>query len=194
MTISFNLPKAYEKANANNLKLTPEQFKEFNLWKENQDAPMIFTGAPGRGKTYAAAAFYNYRELAKMHLLKKNLLYSYEPEVCSLFCNLAVLFHEFLMCFDSKGGRERLTNRLLEPKLLILDDLGIREPSPGFADFIYLIIDQRINREKDLTLITTNCSSKEISELYGERIASRIATGYCIKFEGEDFRRQKRTF
>lgn len=194
MTISFDPPKIYEKACASNLKLTPEQFKEFNLWKENQDAPMIFTGAPGRGKTYAAAAFYNYRELKKMKLAEEDKRILWNPEQASLFCNLAVLFHEFLMCFDCKGARERLTNRLLEPKLLILDDMGIREPSPGFADFLYLIIDQRINREKDLTLITTNCTSKQLADLYGERIASRIATGYCIKFEGEDLRRQKRSF
>lgn len=189
-----SIPEIYKKANLEHLNFSDSQLYEFKLWQENQDAPMIFTGPHGRGKTYAAAAFYNYREQLKKESLKNSEPDDLYPEQCSFFCNIPTLFHEFLMCYDNKENRAQLTHELLYPRFLILDDMGAKEPSPGFADFLYFIIDQRTNRKKDLTLITTNCSSREISELYGDRIASRIVTGYFIKFEGEDLRRHKRTF
>jgi DNA replication protein DnaC len=194
MTTCFDLPEVYRDARPKDCRLNEKQAQELNLWLEYEDAPMIFTGTPGRGKTFTAASLYNQRQRKLKLLAEEDSRVINVPDFNSIFCNLSVLFHAYKQSYENSWELDKLLKNLLFPKLLILDDLGIREPSPGFADFLHLVIDQRVGRKKDLTLITTNCTSKQLSEIYGERFSSRVATGYCVKFEGEDLRKNKRSY
>ena len=58
----FDVPEIFKTAYPNQLRLKEDQKKEISLWLKDKNAPMIFAGPPGRGKTYAALALYNMRE------------------------------------------------------------------------------------------------------------------------------------
>ena len=69
----------------------------------------------------------------------------------------------------------------------MIDDIGQREPSPAFQDFLYLIIDSRMNKNLG-TIFTTNFSVGLLRERFGDPIVSRICSGEVLKFDGEDKR------
>jgi DNA replication protein DnaC len=97
---------------------------------------------------------------------------------------------------DARWLYEKLENtviefadRLKKTKLLVIDDLGTKAPSPAFGDFLYSIIDYRWNRRDTLgTIITTNMTGKITRERFGDAIISRIASGIVIRFDDEDRR------
>jgi len=70
---------------------------------------------------------------------------------------------------------------------LLLDDLGVEKPSEYITQEIGRLISKREEWSAP-TLITTNLNMMQLSERYGDRTASRIATGKVLLFEGEDKR------
>ena len=79
-------------------------------------------------------------------------------------------------------------DRITEPEVLFLDDIGTEKPTDWALQTIFTIIDRRY-RDKKRTFFTSNISLGELSERLGDRIASRIA-GMCsvIKLTGKDRR------
>lgn len=80
---------------------------------------------------------------------------------------------------------------LLECDLLILDDLGTEFLSPFYTSSLYNIVNARM-LEKRPTIISTNCTQKELLERYGEQVTSRIIGTYVpLEFVGRDIRQIK---
>ncbi|MBR4026814.1 MAG: ATP-binding protein [Lachnospiraceae bacterium] len=76
--------------------------------------------------------------------------------------------------------------------LLIIDDLGTEFANSFTTSQLFLCVNERILRQKS-TIISTNLSMKEITELYSERTVSRITSDYTIiKLFGDDIRFIKR--
>ncbi len=75
--------------------------------------------------------------------------------------------------------------------LLILDDVGTEFSSSFYTSALYNIINGRLMADKP-TIISTNLNQKELTERYGEQIASRI-TGLFTPLVccGKDIRQQK---
>jgi len=75
--------------------------------------------------------------------------------------------------------------------LLILDDLGSEFTGPFYTTALYNLLNTRIITGSP-TVISTNLSPKQLTERYGEQIASRI-TGLFqpLVFEGKDIRQIK---
>ena len=74
-------------------------------------------------------------------------------------------------------------------QILLLDDLGVEKTTEFLFQELGRLISGR--EEWDLpTLITTNLQldPPQISARYGERVASRIASGRVLLFEGKDHR------
>ncbi|MBR5539932.1 MAG: ATP-binding protein [Clostridia bacterium] len=80
---------------------------------------------------------------------------------------------------------------LLECDLLILDDVGTEFSSNFYTSALYNIINGRLMAEKP-TIISTNLNQKELTDRYGEQIASRVTGLFeplvCV---GKDIRQQK---
>lgn len=80
---------------------------------------------------------------------------------------------------------------MLECDLLILDDVGTEFSSSFYTSALYNIINGRLMAEKP-TIISTNLNQKELTERYGEQIASRVTGLFeplvCV---GKDIRQQK---
>ena len=83
-------------------------------------------------------------------------------------------------------------NSLLDPELLIIDDLGTELVNSFTTSQLFLCLNERILRKK-ATIISTNLNLGQIADIYSERVLSRIAGHYkIIKMFGDDIRMKKR--
>ena len=143
---------------------------------------LLFTGAPGLGKTFLSACIA--REVS-------------ENGFSVVYDTAAHIFQQFE---SGKFGREnpyeedpdREINRYLNCDLLIMDDLGTEMTTSFVQSAFYRIINDRlINRRK--TILSTNLKPQELSARYGAAVGSRIEGEYQImRFFGKDIRLQKR--
>lgn len=79
----------------------------------------------------------------------------------------------------------------LDCDLLIIDDLGTELNNSFTNSQLYLIINERLLRQKS-TVISTNLSLTNINTNYGERVFSRIASSYSVhRIIGKDIRLHK---
>jgi DNA replication protein DnaC len=80
---------------------------------------------------------------------------------------------------------------ILDCDLLIIDDLGTELNNSFTNSQLYLIINERLLRQKS-TIISTNLSLPNINTNYGERVFSRIVSSYSVhRIIGEDIRLHK---
>lgn len=143
---------------------------------------LMFTGAPGLGKTFLSACIA--REVS-------------ERGYSVVYDTAGHIFQQFE---SDKFGREnpyeeaadREVNRYLNCDLLIMDDLGT-EMLTGFVQsaFYRIINDRLLGRRK--TVLSTNLTPAELSARYGAAVSSRIQGEYDIlQFYGKDIRLQKK--
>ena len=143
---------------------------------------LLFTGAPGLGKTFLSACIA--REVS-------------ENGFSVVYDTAAHIFQQFE---SGKFGREnpfeedpdREINRYLNCDLLIMDDLGTEMLTSFVQSAFYRIINDRLlSRRK--TILSTNLSISALRERYGAAVASRIEGEYqMLQFYGKDIRIQKR--
>jgi DNA replication protein DnaC len=80
---------------------------------------------------------------------------------------------------------------ILDCDLLIIDDLGTELNNAFTSSQLYLIINERLLRQKS-TIISTNLSLENLNTNYSERVYSRIISRYTIcRIFGEDIRLHK---
>lgn len=80
--------------------------------------------------------------------------------------------------------------RMKQTELLVIDDIAIRDCTEAFKNEIYDIVDYRANEELT-TIYTSNIPLNGLSEVFGERIASRIeGMTIPVGFTGADHRRK----
>ena len=90
--------------------------------------------------------------------------------------------------FGRDTSTESIREDLLKSELLIIDDLGCEFVTQFTKAELYNIINSRILSELP-TIISTNCSAKELEEKYTQRTASRILGYYYpLVFCGKDVR------
>lgn len=83
----------------------------------------------------------------------------------------------------------RYKERMKKIKLLVIDDIAVRDTTEAFKNELFEIIDYRAT-EGLATIFTSNYPLIKINEFLGERIASRI-DGMCyqVGFQGTDNRK-----
>ena len=113
-----------------------------------------------------------------------------------------VLYFSAGMLFDrlaQEGGVSRkdsgagfLRSSLYDCDLLILDDLGTEWFNSFVFSEIFKLVNERILRQRS-TIISTNLTLQNLTEVYSERLLSRITSNYRMcKFSGPDIRMEKR--
>lgn len=141
---------------------------------------VLFSGKNGRGKTYVAQKVYD--------ALATYKLPQYDREEAWLM-NQVTIKTQWDFQRAEFGHTSKLLGEMCIAKLLVLDDLGIREPSAAFMEFLYGVADSRFNNRHRLgTIVTSNLSSKAMIEQFGEAFFSRIASGKIFVFDGKDRR------
>lgn len=154
----------------------PEDMKKkLYSFAKNPKGFVVLAGKNGTGKTFIAEAIH--RDFP-----------CYDTDF-NLFISQTQLNLKWQKFLNDYGETMYLLNQILQTKLLILDDIGTRVPSDAFMDFLYAIVDSRY-RERDYrgTVITTNLNSADMRQKFGDAFVSRVASGLCFRFEGEDRR------
>jgi DNA replication protein DnaC len=189
--------------------ILPQEFIDYadNLVSKLSDLSslkgLFITGSVGSGKTYCMAAMIRYMFIKQYDLTvekhrqidqrKYDFIHNIHTEIerpIRLKWYSMTDFYLQLKAYFGKPGSEQ--NKLIEDcktiDLLFLDDLGAEKASEWATGILYNIIDYR-NRNMKPTFITSNLSIADISNIYGERIASRIVE-MCevIYITGEDRR------
>lgn len=142
---------------------------------ENNEENLLFYGTTGLGKTFLCSC------IAKA-LIDKDKIVVYQ----TAFTILDILERK-------RFGKDRDKNSyeydlLFDADLLIIDDLGTEVTNTFTNAEIFNIVNTRIIKGKK-TIISTNLTPKEISEIYTDRIFSRILQKFIpLKFYGEDLR------
>lgn len=96
--------------------------------------------------------------------------------------------HKFGKDEDNSYQAANQFDYILDCELLIIDDLGTELNNSFTNSQLYLIINERLLRQKS-TIISTNLSLPNINTNYGERIFSRIVSNYnAQRIIGEDIR------
>lgn len=144
-------------------------------WARKPLGFVLFAGTSGRGKTYASCC-----------VLSMSVKYEV-PD--AYFINVSDLYVKWKDSFNSGASELHLLTSLGDKKLLVIDDIGVRTPTEGFLEFIYLLLNKRRSGEKG-TIITTNLTSAQMYEKLGDALGSRISGGEIIVFEGPDRRKK----
>lgn len=143
-----------------------------------QSGNMLFTGAPGLGKTHLSAAIA--REVS-------------DSGWSVVYDTANHIFERFEAQKFGRDDAEADINRILHCDLLILDDLGTEMTTAFVQSALYQILNTRL-MERRSTIISTNLIVPEIEKRYTEQIASRIEGEYRIyPFFGKDIRKLKRS-
>ena len=113
----------------------------------------------------------------------------------------ANVYHKHILKLISQKSEEKRTvseqlsedeQLLQECDLLIIDDLGTEFVTKFTQAAIYNIINTRLNSGKPV-IISTNLSTKELEDVYGNRMVSRIVGVLRkIEFYGSDIRQMKK--
>lgn len=141
---------------------------------------VLFAGKNGRGKSYVAKKVYE--------ALARYQLPEYDREE-AWFLNQIAIKSQWEFQRYEYGHTAKLMGDMSSSKFLVMDDLGVMEPSPSFMGFLYGVADNRSSNQHRLgTIITTNLSSKAMIEQFGEAFFSRVASGRNYVFTGEDRR------
>ena len=148
----------------------------------NQRAKCItICGNTGTGKTFGAKC------------LVREVLKKQEPALFLTAFELSSLMLKFHTAFVQ--DKNAIMSTLLEPELLVIDDLGT-EPilKKVTLEYLYVILSERLAKGKT-TFITTNLSLSHILDQYGERIFSRLSDkklSQLIELSGSDLRHNKK--
>ncbi|MCK9444690.1 MAG: ATP-binding protein [Tissierellaceae bacterium] len=147
-----------------------------NNFDEDNGENLLFYGTTGLGKTFLSNC------IAKS-LLDKNKIVIYQ----TAFTILEIIeSHRFRR--NSSGFDDNQYNLLFEADLLIIDDLGTEVANTFTNAEIFNIVNTRILGSKK-TIVSTNLTPKEISEIYTDRVFSRILDKFIpLKFYGHDLR------
>lgn len=139
---------------------------------------IILAGTPGTGKTHLATAILNVRIQNGQE---------------AIFCTVPELLSDIRRTFGSNNDTSELMELVKNAELLILDDLGVEKATDWVLEELFIIINSRLNNEKQ-TIFTTNYTNPsdliaKMGGIAGHRIVSRIKE-MCdwVKVEGEDWR------
>lgn len=143
---------------------------------------LLFTGAPGLGKTFLSAAIA--RVVAEggagvAYDTVTGLLAAFERE-------------KFSRDPDEQSDAASRVRQLMSCDLLILDDLGTEMPTAFTQSALYTLLDGRLRAGKK-TVISTNLNRTGIAERYGAALASRLTGEYeWLEFKGRDVRQVRK--
>lgn len=171
--------KDYKKSPRENMfenLLTAQDYCSFH--KKNIGQNLIFFGSTGLGKTYLSNC------IAKFFLDKGfSVVYQTAFELFDIISD-----KRFNNLNPQSNNADEKYKAIFNCDLLIIDDLGTESVNSFTLTELFNIVNSRIISKKR-TIISTNLSMKKFSEIYTERIFSRIAKYYdTLFFYGNDLR------
>lgn len=137
---------------------------------------ILFTGTTGVGKTFLS------------NCIAKSLIDRCFSVVYLTAAGLFDIFSKQAFRRDEDTDDIEIDNYILDSDLLIIDDLGTELANSFTISKLFYCVNERLLREKG-TIISTNLSTEDISNIYSERISSRIFSNYkLLRLFGNDIR------
>ena len=174
----FNSKVAKNEAQAENLEKLKTKLEDWcNKFPNLKKKILVFSGFAGVGKTFASKCIAN-------EISKKG------HSVCFV---TAFQMNELFLKYHTTFGSEKasILTPLLESDLLVIDDLGTEPILTNVTiNYLYLVLSERERFSKQ-TIITTNLSTSNLKENYGDRIHSRLLNKEISAFfnvKGDDLR------
>lgn len=144
--------------------------------------PILIYGPPGTGKTCAAAVAYRGCRQSAVWFECGELL----SDVAA--CRSSP---EGIIPKASHNGRSveisefSIKRKIGDAGLVVLNDIGLRSPSPAAYEILLGIIDMRLRRP---LIVTSNLDPDQLEQVFDARIVSRLARGSVIQVVGPDRR------
>jgi len=138
---------------------------------------LILQGLPGSGETFFSIA------------LLQELWKQLQPNPFVIFKMGTRLDVELLDAMMGKSDRSAsdIIRICAESSILFIDDFGLERASERVQRQYFDILNPRISRNV-ITIVSTNCSMRELRDKFGERIYSRLKGFKLVKFPEVDFR------
>ncbi len=130
-------------------------------------------GPAGSGKTYSAMATCE--------------LFTRDDGSC-LFFTQKQLADQWQANFNSDKPY-LFREKIYSYALLVVDDFGTKDPTPGFLEFFMDVINTRMQWKRRGTIITTNLDDKNMAQFCGSSLSDRLNTGQKLIFTGKTKRK-----
>lgn len=140
--------------------------------------PIYLHGEAGRGKTCAAACVFAAWTEGHPVWLRLPAFLSLIQECRRHRVVLPGSAHEV-------GESSIWRSRVEQPGLLVVDDIGLRDPTESQFEIVYEMVDRRGLKP---VIYTSNLSLPALQRLYDGRISSRILRGLAVEVTGVDRR------
>lgn len=152
-----------------------EQFDQQSI-KSGRSA--IFGGKPGTGKTHLAVGI-------GLHVMSKNKTV--------LFTTVQRAVRRVKNSWREKSGEseEQVIEMMVEPDLLILDEIGVQFGTEFEKNLMFDILNSRYEKCRP-TLLLSNLAAHEIRQFLGERVFDRLREddGQYVPFDWDSHRAQ----
>lgn len=174
-----NLRDAPEGVDADWALVKPELQAALKAAVDGGKWPIYLFGDQGRGKTCAMAALFRKVDRAPswvdMQRFIRNVQRTRTAEDHKIYD------------FTQHGSTELDLFRkfVIDPALMLVDDVGIRAPSDSAFEVVYEIVNRRGKRP---AIYTSNIAPDKLHTVYDGRVASRILAGVAIHLTGKDRR------
>lgn len=178
--MGLGLPLRYRSKTISGMERTEDNAAAVDVageWAEYPEGVLTFWGPAGVGKTHLAAGIVNHMFLSGMIGSGRRVFWP----VAALTSRLRAA------AFQAEVIRERIAQQ----RLLVLDDLAAASESEWMRGHIMAIVSLR-EQEGRPTILTTNLNLAEISALWDDRLASRLAGGLVVEIKGADHRLRHR--
>ena len=167
---------AMERLQGSDLRAWRQAATYCRTWPPSSRKGLYITGKTGRGKTVLAYC----------------ILHAALAEgITVLFVSVSELFSDTKLGFQKDTSAKDLVHRAGGVRVLVLDELGAEKLRPWMQQIILDLLDHRIKHRLP-TIITTNCSLKEMEALIGDphkRVMSRLMGNFAgVEVGGSDFR------
>lgn len=154
-----------------------ERFREHFKDGYRLRSAYLYSTSPGTGKTTLACALLNefiaLNYLAKLKGLPhhRNPAYFLDVNAWQGSYNLAVALGKDSAEMQAFVSELRMAQMA---QLIVLDDIGVREATPGFRTHLHTLVNARVAAGKP-TIYTSNIEMKELAMVFGEqRLADRV--------------------
>lgn len=153
---------------------------------------LFLTGNTGCGKTHLAIGYLKASNICNIPIISKKTTDWDSPLLNKFFITLPEILLAIRESFREKTPMTEadVVNYYADIDSLVLDDLGAEKPSEFSIATLYLILDRRIRNCRQ-TIITSNLNIKEIENIFGARIASRISEMRILKINMPDYRKRR---
>ena len=155
-------------------KMAANFIKNYETFQEEGKGLYLYSEAKGSGKTRMAASIGN----AIVKVKRIGVKYS---TTLDLLGEIKKTFDK-----DSEVTESDLIESMKKVEVLILDDVGVENPTPWVKSIFYSILDGRMNNKK-VTIFTSNLSMDQLE--HDDRLKSRIEKmAIPIEFPSESIR------